>query len=250
MMKKTCLCLALLSVAPSAFSGDFIQWTDTSVTGLYGDDYKLSPAEEQTTITLESAGGWKYGDWFWFEDFTRNNGASANKNTNYGEISPRFSAGKIFETDLSVGPITDWLAAFTYEHGEGNVESYLYGIGTDWQVPYFSYLQLNLYRRDADNNNSSGWQLTPVWRMDMPIGSSNIVFDGYIDWVFASDNDNGYQENFHFNPQIKYDLGQLLAGKKFENHLMVGIEYDYWRDKYGVKGVDQNTYSAIVKYHF
>ncbi|WP_409420089.1 outer membrane protein OmpK [Pseudaeromonas sp. ZJS20] len=250
MFKKTCLYLSLCAVVPSAFAGDIIQWTDTSVTGLYGDDYKLAPAAEQTTITLESAGGWTYGDWFWFEDFTQNHGATANKNTNYGEFSPRFSAGKILGADLAVGPITDWSAAFTYEHGEGKVESYLYGIGTDWQVPHFTYLQLNLYRRDADNNDSSGWQLTPVWRMDLPLGSSKIVFDGYVDWVFASDDDNGYQENVHFNPQIKYDLGQLLAGKSFENHLLVGIEYDYWSDKYGVKGVDQNTYSAIVKYHF
>ena len=62
MFKKTCLYLPLCAVVPSAFAGDIIQWTDTSVTGLYGDDYKLAPAAEQTTITLESAGGWTYGD--------------------------------------------------------------------------------------------------------------------------------------------------------------------------------------------
>ncbi|MFM2479883.1 ion channel protein Tsx [Celerinatantimonas sp. YJH-8] len=249
-MKKTLLCLALLSASSSAFSADFIQWTDTSLTALYGHNYKLASSDEQTTITFESAGGWKYGDWFWFEDFIRNDGASVDSKTNYGEFSPRLSAGKIFGTNLSVGPITDLSAAFTYEHGEGDVESYLYGLGIDLKVPYFTYFQLNTYRRDAKNNNSSGWQLTPTWRMDIPVGSSNIVIDGYLDWVFASDHDRGYETNFHFNPQIKYDLGQLIAGEKFKNHLMVGIEYDYWANKYGVDSVDQDTYSVIVKYHF
>lgn len=251
MIKKTCFCLALLATAPSAFSEDFIQWTDTSITGLYGHNYKLASSDEQSTVTLESAGGWKYGDWFWFEDFIHFNDSNTDEdNSNYGEFSPRLSANKIFGTDLSVGPITDWSAAFTYEHGKGDVETYLYGIGTDIDVPYFTYFQLNAYRRDAENNRTGGWQLTPTWRMDIPVGSSKIVFDGFIDWIFESDHDRGYDENFHFNPQIKYDLGQFMMGEKYHDHLMVGIEYDYWNNKYGVKGTDQNTYSVIVKYHF
>jgi len=31
---------------------------------------------------------------------------------------------------------------------------------------------------------------------------------------------------------------------------LVGIEYDLWTNKYGVKGVDQDTYSVIAQYHF
>lgn len=38
-------------------------------------------------------------------------------------------------------------------------------------------------------------------------------------------------------------------------HLYVGLEYDYWSDKYGIRDsegftTDQNTASALVKYHF
>lgn len=249
MMKKTCLLLALL-LSPQAFSEDLVQWTDTSVTVLYGDDYKLAPSDEQTTVTIESAGGWKYGDWFLFHDFIHLNDSNGESNTNYGEISPRFSASKILGQPVGYGAITDVSLALTYEHGEGDVESFLYGVGLDVKVPYFSYLQLNTYRRDADNNNSSGWQFTPVWRIDIPVGDSNIVFDGFIDWVFASDGDLGYKENIHINPQIKYDLGALIFGSAQKNRLLVGIEYDYWKNKYGVDGVDQDTYSVIVKYHF
>lgn len=249
MMKKTCLCLALLAMAPQAYSEDLVQWTDTSVTVLYGNDYKLDP-DQQTTVTVESAGAWKYGDWFAFHDFIHfNNNGLSDHNTNYGEISPRFSASKILGTKVGAGAISDVSLAFTMEHGDGPVETFLYGVGVDVQVPYFSYLQLNTYRRSANDNNSTGWQFTPCYRLDIPVGNSNLVIDGFIDWVFASDEDS-YSNNIHINPQIKYDLGSVIFGEAQKNKLMVGIEYDYWKNKYGVDGVNQSTYSVIVKYHF
>lgn len=118
-------------------------------------------------------------------------------------------------------------------------------------LPYLTYLNFNTYRRDAmsSGNISDGWQFTPVFRIDIPVGSANIILDGFIDWVFATDN-SGYEENFHFNPQLKYDLGKSLFGDHKANKLLVGIEYDLWTNKYGVKGVDQDTYSVIAQYHF
>ncbi|SDJ96203.1 Nucleoside-specific outer membrane channel protein Tsx [Ferrimonas sediminum] len=246
-MKKTTLALALLA-SMSAYAESPIQWWDASATLLHGEDYDLAPSHRQTTLTLETAGGWSYGDWFAFYDFIEFNGTS--ESASYGEISPRFSFGKMLGTDLGMGPVTDLSLALTYETGKGPVESFLYGVGADLALPGFTYFQLNAYKRDAisDGNISDGWQLTPVFRVDIPVGDANLVVDGFIDWVVAADND-GYEENLHFNPQIKYDLGRSLFGEAKSNTLLVGIEYDYWQNKYGVDGIDQNTYSFIVKYH-
>lgn len=251
MKNRNWLLLALLTAQP-AVADDMIQWWDISATALYGDDYDLAPSDQQTTITIETAGGWKYGDWFAFQDFTFFNGNNGGKDsTTYGEISPRFSASKISGKTVGAGALTDVSLALTFEEGEGPVKSFLYGVGLDFKIPYFSYFQLNTYRRDAisSGNMSDGWQLTPVFRMDFPVGHSNIVLDGFIDWVFSADH-TGYEENFHFNPQVKYDLGAAIMGDHKKNKLFVGIEYDYWKNKYGVKGIDQNTYSVIAKYHF
>lgn len=245
------LALTLLATQP-AMAEDMIHWWDVSVTALHGTDYDLAASDRQTTITLETAGAWKYGDWFLFQDFIKFNGANVSEDdTTYGEISPRFSLGKISGKELKFGAITDLSLAFTLEEGEGPVTSFLYGLGVDFTIPYFSYFNLNAYRRDAisSGNHSDGWQLTPVFRMDFPIGNSNIVLDGFIDWVFATDN-QGYEENFHLNPQLKYDLGATLFGEHKKNQLFVGVEYDYWQNKYGVDGIDQNTYSVIAQYHF
>ncbi|MCH1930226.1 ion channel protein Tsx [Shewanella sp. A25] len=251
-MKKSCLCLALM-LTPQAFAGDLVQWWDFSATTLYGEDYDLDPGT-QATVTLETAGAWKYGDWFAFQDFIYFKGNHTGKDsTAYGELSPRFSASKILGEKIAFGPVTDVSLALTYEKGEGPIKSFLYGVGVDVAVPYFTYLNFNTYRRNGTSygTETDGWQFTPVYRIDIPVGNANIVFDGFIDWVFATDkNQDGYKENFHFNPQIKYDLGKTLFGDHQANKLLVGIEYDLWTNKYGVKGVDQDTYSVIAQYHF
>ncbi|BDM62950.1 ion channel protein Tsx [Shewanella sp. NFH-SH190041] len=255
MNKKAVLCSALLLASPSALSDELLHWWDFSVSALYGQDYEVDP-HDQTTITFETAGAWKYGDWFAFQDVTFFNGNNNGMDdTTYGEITTRFSMGKIFGMP-SMGPISDLSLALSLEEGKGDVESLLYGIGMDIQIPGFTYFQLNTFRRQSlhDEVHKDGWQISPAFRIDIPIGNSNIVFDGYIDWVISYD-DDGAKENLHINPQLKYDLGQAIMGKDKANKLFVGVEYDYWANKYGIADneffeVNQNTFSFLVKYHF
>jgi len=250
-MNKVGLYLALL-VSPVAVADNMVNWWDASVTVLHGDNYDLAASPSQTTLTFETVGDWEYGDWFAFQDLTYFKGDyNGRNNTTYGEISTRLSASKIAGQPLIMGPVTDLSLALAYEEGEGDVNSLLYGVGMDLNLPYFSYFQLNTYRRQStgDHNISDGWQLTPVFRMDFPVGRSTIVFDGFIDWVFAADESN-YATHFHFNPQLKYDLGATVFGEHKKGLLFVGLEYDYWQNKYGVDGINQNTFSIIAKYHF
>ena len=117
--------------------------------------------------------------------------------------------------DLSFGPIKDVLLAMTYEFGEGDNESYLIGPGFDLNIPGFDYFQLNFYQRQTEGNRpgDSVWQITPVWSYTIPVGNSDILIDGFMDWVVDNDkNARGtYHANLHFNPQVKYDLGKALT---------------------------------------
>ena len=193
--------------------------------GLNGTDFTVDP-DKQQTITYEHVSGWSFGDVFAFVDVIKFNGEAENGagdgHTFYGEISPRLSLGKISGADLSFGPIKDVLLATTYG------------------------------KRDGD----SVWQITPVWSYTIPVGNSDLVIDGFMDWVV--DNDESYHANLHFNPQIKYDVAKAFGvGQKF----YVGVEYDYWSDKYGIEdesflgedilgGTDQSAISLLVKAHF
>lgn len=249
-MRTLSLVTPLLFASSVAMADDFIHWQNTDLTLLYGDKYEVV-SDEQTTVTFTHVNGNAWGDFFMFYDALNYRGGGESQ---YGEISPRFSASKIFGADFSNSIIQDVLLTTTFEFGYGNVESLLYGIAVDLKVPGFDFLQLNTYKRDPNNNQSEGYQFTPVWQMTFPVGQSEIVFDGFIDWVFKSDND-AYQENVHFNPQLKYDLGMAIWGKASKGKLYAGIEYDYWSNKFGISSdapidVDQSTFSWIVRYHF
>ncbi len=268
-LKRLPHCLALsaglFTGSQAALADDLLQWQNNSLTYLYGQDFKVNP-EIQQTVTFEHADGWKYGDNFLFIDKIFYNGeadAGVGNNTYYGEFSPRFSLSKITGEKIGFGPVNDVLLAFTYEFGEGDVESYLVGPAFDLNIPGFDFFQLNFYNRqtDGDRPGDDVWQITPAWSYTIPVGGSDILIDGFMDWVVDNDeNARGtHHANLHFNPQIKYDLGKALHWG--EKQLYVGIEYDYWKDKYGIdddsflgdeilQGTDQNTASLLVKVHF
>lgn len=256
-MKKA-LFAAMACASTLTFGGDFIQWTDTSVSLLYGTGFEVDP-EDQTTVTLEHANGWKYGDFFWFNDFIYFNGDDAGvagaqeKWTYYGEISPRVSLGKVLGKDVSVAFIKDWLFAYTYEYGEDafgddfGIQNHLVGAGVDLEIPAFDFVQLNVYQRLPHKGDGETVQVTAVWKYSTPVGKSSFIFDGFMDWVVNSD--NTYEKNLHFCPQLKFDLGTIWGWDP--NRLNAGIEYDYWKNKYGIEAADtQHAVSLLVKSHF
>ncbi|WP_411392330.1 outer membrane protein OmpK [Pseudomonas sp. MPB23] len=258
-MFKGLMLAGTLLAGGQAVAGDLLQWQNNSLTYLWGKSFTVNPQIQQT-VTFEHADAWKYGDNFFFFDRIFYNGkedGNAGPDTYYGEFSPRLSFGKILDKDLSFGPIKDVLLAFTYEFGEGDNESYLVGPGFDLNIPGFDYFQLNFYQRQTEGNRAGDgvWQITPVWSYTLPVGNSNILIDGYMDWVVDNDkNARGtYHANLHFNPQVKYDLGKALNWG--EKQLYVGFEYDYWKNKYGIEDsgafkTNQDTASFLVKYHF
>lgn len=250
----TASCLATACAASAAP----LLWQNNSLTYLYGKDFTIDPSIQQT-VTFEHASGWSVGDLFVFVDSIHFNGDVADDSTLYGEISPRLSFGKLLDRPLQFGPVKDVLLAATYEFGEDDVEAWLLGPGFDLDLPGFDYFSLNFYQRQTKGSRDGDgvWQITPVWSYTIPVGRSDLLIDGFADWVV--DNDKGYHANLHFNPQIKYDLGKALAWG--EKQLYVGIEYDYWKNKFGIDddsflgdtllgGTDQNTASLLVKAHF
>ena len=231
-------------------------WQDNSLTYLYGKEFVVDPKIQQT-LTLEHVSGWSIGDLFVFVDSIHYNGAkdiNDNNSTYYGEISPRLSFGKLSGQNLTLGPITDLLLAGTYEFGRGDLKEYLLGPAVDLAVPGFDYFQLNTYYRHSDSPKGArgSWQITPVWATTLPVGSSDILIDGYIDWVVDNDGDDNHA-NLHFNPQVKYDLGKALGWNA--KQLYAGIEYSYWKHKYGIENssafdTNQNVTNLLLKAHF
>ncbi len=250
----------------------WINWQNSSISGLYGGGFEVDPSD-QGTITLEHTSDWTFGDLFMFFDGTAyshgdENGAGDSTSW-YGEIQPRLSIGKLTDTafDHQLFPedgffIKDVLFAGTYELGRDRdaTESLLLGVGFDFDLSAFSFIgldkltffQFNFYTRNDFHSDDAGfedYQITMVTALPFQIAKAKFVVDGYVDYVF------GYgpqAENVHLNPQIKLDLGNFFGNP---DKLFFGVELDYWKNKYGIKDssgfkTDQFATSALVKYFF
>lgn len=268
--------------ASSSFAGEALRWQKNSVTLLHGDDFEQMNfnAEQQaaqTTVTLEHASGWVWGDIFAFYDHiqadniqargSRHNGTlhvSRHDRFYYMELSPRVSLSWLSNRALTAGPLKDVKAAFTYEKGNGGpgTENYLFGIGLDWQVPGFAFLQSNLYRVKINDHaffakhgrNGYAEQLTVTGAYPFSLGQQDFVIDGFVDWRSPSET-AGTQTSLGSSLQFKWDAGKALYGEP--RTLYLGSELNYWNNKYGVipvdgsnDGFDQTVWQLLAKYHF
>jgi len=265
--------LSPMSVAAEEQDDKWLNWQDNSITGLYGGGFEVDPSD-QGTITLEHASDWSFGDLFMFLDGTKYSHGDRNGNGDkeawYGEIAPRLSIGKltntdfhfsIFQQDLVI--FKDILLAAAYERGDDRdaTESLLLGVGFDFDLSAFNligldklrYFQFNLYARNDFHSDDAGfkdYQITVSTALPFQIGKAKFLADGFFDYVFGT---GPQHSNFHFNPQVKLDLGHLSGGKS--DQLFVGVEIDYWTNKYGIKDssafeTDQFAVSGLIKYHF
>lgn len=238
--------LGLITIATGAASAD-MEWSDFSLSYLYGENYALTPDGRMSVVTVEHASGHSWGDNFLFVDRTMprrgpRGGPRGGNASFYGELAPRLSLGKLSGNEIEFGPVRDVLAASTWEFGDG-FNNYLFGAGVALAVPGFNYFNANVYRvlndKIADDN-----QLTLTWAYPFRIGGSDFLIDGFMDWSSAA---STHASELLFVPQIKWNMGRYLS---WETDFYVGMEYSYWNNKYGIKDVVQRDLSLLLKWHF
>lgn len=265
----TIIALGTMSTAAQAKT----LFKDTSITALHGGGFKMVPNNESTnlsTVTLEHASTHDWGGIFMFVDrhqgekydyptfekmkdkdgkfikdadgnFIGKEGSGSKRyKETFGKISPKFKIAQFND-----GLIKQVNLAGVYEFSSNSKgfgqDNYWVGVGADLNlpVPGMKYASATLYH--AFNETKPDDQkitLTSAWERD------NFLIDGYVDFSFNNDD---IENNIHFNPQIKYNIQPMLG---IDNRLEVGVEYDYWKNKFGIDGVNQNAVAALVKYHF
>lgn len=234
------LALASLLLAPFAASeaqAGATLWNETNIQYLWGGKFKLPDNSSQSTITIEHANAWKYGDNFLFFDVTN----PTDENTSiYGELSPRLSIGKITGLDLSAPFVKDVLVAGTLEVGQG-FHNYLYGVGFSLNLPGFNFADLNVYLRNDPNRDGTTYQVTPCWQFPFTVGKAGMIFEGFTD-IAGGEGNSAF--NIDAQPRLLLDLGKFWDAP---NSVYVGTEIMYWHNKYGVKGVNEFAPQAMVK---
>jgi nucleoside-specific outer membrane channel protein Tsx len=245
--KLIALLVALLGfgvVSPGVFAGAAI-WSTTNVQFLYGNDYNTGLGGDKTRsiLTVEHVNGWKYGDNFFFLDITNPNRTGTNTQTSlYAEFSPRFSLGAMTGKDLSVGIIKDFLITTTLEAGNG-FHNYLYGVAADLNLPGFKVFQFNWYIvRDEKTADDKGSQITLVWLYPFSIGGADLTFEGFADYAYGLENS---KSNLITAPRLLIDVGKYF---NTPGTLQAGIEYQIWRNQFGVDGQSENVPQLMAKW--
>lgn len=229
-MKRLLFASLLVATQMSAFSTTNLQY-------LYGKFEGATFLDTQSgnkqTLTVEHYRTWDYGDLFAFADYVYAHEGlrfSGDKNDLYGEISPRLSLNKITGIGTSETFVKEWYAAFQY-NGSDTYHAWLYGVGTDLNIPGFSIFSLNLYRK-VQNISETTYQLSANYYAPL---SEKWHFEGFSDWTAC---------DFLSQNQLLFDLSstfEIKAGK-----LEIGTEWHYYHENN--YHTDNDVFQAMVKY--
>jgi nucleoside-specific outer membrane channel protein Tsx len=237
-------------------------WSSTEVH--YSDGDLLNPFsgkdESTSIITLQHAGGHKYGDNFFFVDHKRVKGS---KTEFYGEWYSNFSLGAITGSDMSFGPVKDvgLIAGFNFAPSVSNMWL-LPGVRLALDLPGFAFANLditaynNVTTATGANKEESSYMVDFNWAYPFKIGSTSWSIKGHMEYIAGRDvvdslgnkQPVGKEDWILAQPQLHFDLGEAIGGEA--GNLFVGIEYQYWQNKLGVKDQDESTVQLQTVWNF
>ena len=231
-MKQLLLASLFLASPLCAFSTSDVQFLNGN---FQGPTFLDTQDGHKQTVTAQHYRTWDYGDIFMFADYAyAKKGLQFTnlKNDLYGEISPRLSLNKLTGVSTSDGLIKEWYAAAQYNRSD-TYRAWLYGVGTDLNIPGFNVFSLNLYRK-VHNIGDDTYQLSANYYVPL---SQRWHFEGFSDWTtidFITQN----QLLFDLTPSVRINTGRLEAG----------TEWHYYHEN--TYHQDNDVFQAMIKYIF
>ncbi len=242
--------LSLLFMISLSAQADIL-WRTNSLSYLKSlSEFEVLTNDDIHVFTFEHASGHTWGDTFMFIDRIDANADENNQShkETYAEASARLSLNHAFGLTFDNALIKDTFIAAAWEFSTVSTPSfsrafdnYLLGVGVSWNIPSLKYFNTNIFMVNNELKDNDT-QLTVTWSYPIETDKHTIIFDGYIDWSSAEDD---HAADFHFNPQIRLDVGRYFNKP---NTIEVGVEYSYWHNKFGIRGIDdESVFSAMVK---
>ena len=279
---KSCLAIAMISGA-TAHAAD---WSDTSISFRTGSKFAepFNPDDvKKNIIGLTHVSGYKYGSNFFNVDFLQSDSKdpgslnqTAGAQEAYMVYRHTLDIGKLQGSDIKFGPIRGVGATFGFDWNTKNDVGYnsrkrmlVAGPTLMWDVPGFLNTSILLL---SESNAPSGAfppisnvksrysydthaMLTANWGIPIAGVAS---FEGYANFIAKKGKDEVGSETgaeTNIDMQVMFDIsGAVGAGK---NTLRVGVEYQYWNNKFGNtsastfgKGYKAQTPMLRAEYHF
>lgn len=235
----------------ASFKG-FSTW---DIQGLYGTEFREPGTGDipKWTATLENSSAWSWGSSYFFLDYLRSNSSADSSATEfYGEWYPSVSVTRVTGKSRRLPFLNDVLLTMGFNAGTNSTGAspfvLLPGITFDIKIPWFQFLSVGAYayidrgRVSGLSNgcNTSTYQVTPSWSLPFSIGAARFRFDGFVDFIGA----HGQCANqIVSQPTVKLDLGNFRG---VPDKVFAGVEWSYWKNKYGISGLNQTAPQAVV----
>lgn len=283
-LKHAALCAAVAAVATPATAAE---WSDTSIGWRYGETFAEPYNDEDISkhiLNFTHASGYKYGTNFLNVDFLFSD--SKDSPTTNGVPNRDESAQEVYvlyRHTLDLGKITG-SSAFAYgpvrgtgvtlgfdfntKSGDGyesKKRMWVFGPTFMLDVPGFLNVSLlMLWESNAPKGHPDRYHYDPhpmlnlAWGIPFSIGPVPLSFEGFANFIAYKGKDEfggNTKPETNIDMQVMYDLSHAVGGPK--NTFKVGLEYQYWRNKFGNDhtgpagdGAFAKTPMIRAEYHF
>ena len=248
--------MVMLAWASAAWGGN---WSATEVQLLHGASFHepANPdAAAKGTLTLANASGFGWGGSYFFVDYLKSDGHDDHDEEFYGEAYLYPSLSRLTGRSLKAGVIKDVSLTLGVNYGEktngANPRALLPGLTFHLDLPAFAFFDLGVnayldrgrFNGRATSCNGNTWQVTPAWKLPFRLGGLDFSFEGYADFTGAH---GTCARQVLSQPQLRLDVGKAF-GRPGQVH--VGIEYHYWHNKFGSRGLNDRVPQALLVWGF
>lgn len=248
--------MLLCSASATAVADDFFTWTNTELQYLHGGSYREpgNPHDiSRSIITFTHSHGWALGYNFMFMDTLISEDGQPSQTSVYGEAYSYLSLSKVLQRDLQWGWFKDFNGAVGVNAGENFSSARsgprvaLYGFSVNLNLPGFQLFSIDFLRHNVlePSAQKTSWQFTPVWILPFEIAGTKWSLQGFTDFI-GSKGPN-VASTILSQPQLRLDVGDVFG---YQRHFYLGIEYQYWHNKYGIKGLNESLPQALLVWKF
>jgi nucleoside-specific outer membrane channel protein Tsx len=275
-------CLALLTACGTAAHA--ADWSDTSLSWRYGTKFSEPYNGEDITkhvINFSNVSGYKYGKNFFSVDFLFSDshdpsavGASSGAHEAYAVYRHTLDLGKVTGANLAFGPVrgvgvTGGFDVNSKTDAGYNSKKRMLVLGPTLMLDVPGFLDVSLLALRESNAPFNGFtststprytykthaMLTAAWGIPFTLGVP-LSFEGYANYIGTKGrNEFGGPTAVEINVdmQVMYDLSPAIGAAK--NTLKLGLEYQYWKNKFGnpesaAPGATAKTPMVRAEYHF
>lgn len=254
-------------------------WSDTFIGYRYGTDFREpnnTKDVEKHILQFTHASGYSIGQNFVNLDIFQSDkadpterGGSNGATEFYLTYRHQVHLGKAFDKSLAFGPVKEVAITAGVDLNTKNSpvqpRKRLLVVGPTLKFDVPGFLDVSLLFGKEWNHNNFGtvdkeiafdpqWIISAAWGIPFNAGPVPLKFQGFANYLSEKGDDyNGKKTKAEtlMRASLMVDVGQMAWGKK--NTLLMGVGYEYWRNKFGnhgIKGVDVNAPTFQMEWHF